>query len=226
MSNQPCQLPEIDVTKLAGKLITFEGVEGCGKSTQLALLHDYLLAKGCDVVTTKEPSAIAKKLLMEMDGLDATGQLLLLMADRQNHVATVIRPALDRGAIVLCDRYIDSTLAYQCFAGGASDQLLEMLRQQLYIPLPDITIWLDMPYQKGLDRAKARGSLDKIERMPEDYHALVQYGFEAMANQPRVLRVEADGEPMAIHWPILRGIERRSADVIGPALPSECSQRL
>ena len=211
MSNTPCQLPEIDVTKLVGKLITFEGVEGCGKSTQLALLHDYLLGKGCDVVATKEPSAVAKKLLMETDGLDATGQLLLLMADRRNHVVTVIRPALDRGAIVLCDRYIGSTFAYQCFAGGASDELLEILRQQLYIPLPDITIWLDMSYQKGLDRAKARGSLDKIERMPEDYHALVQYGFEAMANQSRVLRVEADGEPMAIHWQILRKIEGRSA---------------
>jgi dTMP kinase len=207
MRNTPCQLPGIDVTKLAGKLITFEGVEGCGKSTQLALLHDYLLAMGCDVVVTKEPSTIAKKLLMEMDdGLDATGQLLLMMADRQNHVVTVIRPALDRGAIVLCDRYIDSTFAYQCFAGGASDELLETLRQQLYIPLPDITIWLDMPYQEGLDRAKARGSLDKIERKAEEYHALVQKGFESVATDPRVIKIKATEAPLAIHGQILLAI--------------------
>jgi dTMP kinase len=203
------ELPEIDTAKLAGKLITFEGVEGSGKSTQLALLRDYLMTRGCEVVATKEPSAIAKSLLME-DGLDATGQLLIMMTDRRSHVINLINPALARGAVVLCDRYIDSTFAYQCCAGGAPIETLVSLREQLSIPLPDLTIWLDMPYQKGLERAKKRGKLDSIESKPSEYHANVQQGFEAISSQSRVLRIGVSKSAQVIHRRILLAIDNHS----------------
>ena len=156
---------------MAGAFITFEGTDGAGKSTQARRLAQRLRVRGHDVVLTREPggSPFAERIRTALLGeagkeLTPSEQALLFAAARADHVESVIAPALAAGSIVICDRFTDSTRAYQGSA-GAPDALLKSLETvAVGKTTPDLTVILDLPPEEGLKRAAARQSLDRFER--------------------------------------------------------------
>jgi len=156
---------------LRGKFLSIEGTEGVGKSTNLVFVRDWLQAKGIDVVVTREPGGtplaeeIRSLLLTKREEpVDETAELLLVFAARAQHIAQVIKPALERGAWVLSDRFTDATYAYQGGGRGLStntiSQLEILVQQELR---PDLTLILDIHVEQGLKRARERGELDRFE---------------------------------------------------------------
>lgn len=170
--------------------VTFEGIEGCGKSTQLRLLANHLRASGRDVVETREPGGTAagqalRRLLLGEDAvpLAPLAELLIYCADRAQHVGELIRPALAAGRIVLCDRFSDSTIAYQGYARGLDLDVVRGLDTRARDGLvPDVTILLDCPVVEGLRRARRRNDAgDRFERETAAFHDRVRDGFHALA---------------------------------------------
>jgi dTMP kinase len=180
-----------------GVLIAFEGGEGAGKSSQIALLADAVRATGRTVVLTHEPGATdlgrqIRRLLLDSDEPIAPGaEALLFAADRAQHVAAVIRPALDRGEVVITDRFVDSSLAYQG-AGRtlAVDDVKRLSRWATDDLVPDLTVLLDVPAEVGLGRVRRRqagpgtapgSGLDRLEREALDFHDRVRAGYRSLA---------------------------------------------
>ena len=171
-----------------GMLIALEGGEGVGKTTQARLLAIWLRDQGFDVIATREPGATKvgmrlRAMLLDTahTGLSARAETLMYAADRAEHVESVIVPALQRGAIVVTDRYVDSSLAYQ--GGGRSQLVEEVARLNRWATgglVPDLTILLDLPPTAGLGR-RAR-SADRLEAEPTDFHERVRAGFLTLAN--------------------------------------------
>jgi dTMP kinase len=164
--------------------VTFEGPEGAGKSTALASVADRLRSEGRTVVTTREPGAgllgeQIRAILLHGEDICAETELLLFLADRSNHVATLVRPALESGAVVLCDRYADSTLVYQGFARGLDEQFVRMGNEFATRRLhPDLTILFDLPVEIGLARLTNR---DRLDAQPLEFHHRVREGFLNLA---------------------------------------------
>ncbi len=177
-----------------GRFITFEGGEGAGKSTQLRLLAQDLAQTGREVITTREPGgsdgaeAIRSLLVTgDVDRWDGYSEALLHSAARRDHLRRTIWPALDRGAWVLCDRFADSTLAYQGYGHGLPmDWITDLTRLTLGEFAPDLTLILDMPAAEGLARAVKRGGgEDRYERMGGAFHQRLRDGFlEIAATDP------------------------------------------
>lgn len=181
--------------------ITFEGCEGSGKSTQVKIIHEWLLGLGCKVISTREPGGTylgqgIRQLLLDGAEVCSWSELFMFAADRAEHVKKVIKPALADGAIVLCDRFSDSTVAYQHYGRGLDRDLVEAINQIASQGLkPDLTILLDLPAEIGLIRAKARkGAFDRLESMDLEFHNRITEGFRAIAQaeQQRVKIVKAD----------------------------------
>lgn len=157
---------------MTGLFITLEGPEGAGKSTNREYLADRLRSQGVDVVLTREPGGtplaerIRELLLAPSDEtMNADTELLLVFAARAQHLAQVIRPALARGAVVLCDRFTDATYAYQGGGRGLSIERIALLESFVQGALrPDLTLVFDLPVEIGLARATARGRLDRFEQ--------------------------------------------------------------
>lgn len=174
---------------MSGLFITFEGGDGSGKSTQAALLADWLQTRGRDVVRTREPGGtplgeqLRELLLHRRGAVDPRAEALLYAADRAQHVATVVRPALDRGAVVLQDRYLDSSIAYQ--GAGRILDAEEIRDLSLWAAeglLPQLTILLDLDVDAG--RARIRGSrhgYDRLEAEARDFHERVRRGYLDLA---------------------------------------------
>jgi dTMP kinase len=182
--------------------ITFEGTEGSGKSTQARTLVDRLAAQGRDVLLTHEPGgtdvtlAIRRLLADPESRLDPRAELLLFLADRAQHVATVIRPALARGAVVVCDRYADSTMAYQGYGRGHDLARLVELNAWAADGLePDLTLWIDVDLEVGLRRARGGdgGPGDRFEAEPLSFHRAIHEGFAALAAASPGRIVHIDG---------------------------------
>jgi len=186
--------------------ITFEGIEGCGKTTQIRLLAERLRRGGLEVVVTREPGgcpiadAIRSILLDPANcALVPRAELLLYAAARAQHVAEVIRPALSRGALVLCDRFIDATMAYQGFGRGLDAACIDTLNTMATDGImPDLTILLDMPEDQGLHRARQRNTLtpeeDRFERESIAFHRRVRQAYLQLAReQKRFVVVDAEG---------------------------------
>ncbi len=177
-----------------GTFIVFEGGDGVGKSTQITRSADFLLKAGHEVVVTREPGGSAlgtkiRELLLgsEPGSVSDRTEALLFAADRADHVATVIRPALARGAIVLCDRYIDSSLAYQGVARGLGvDQIAKLSEWATDGLTPDLTIVLDLAPEVGLQRAaQVSGTPDRMEQESLNFHIQVRQAFlDAAAVDP------------------------------------------
>ncbi|MAU93080.1 MAG: dTMP kinase [Planctomycetes bacterium] len=184
---------------------TFEGIEGSGKSTQLALWADYFRQAGRSVVVTREPGgtplgvSIRRLLLNTATIHDHRSELLLFFADRLEHIRCVIQPALDRGDVVLCDRYVDSTWAYQKGGRGCDSAMLTALSQYVSV-MPDCTFLYDLPVSVGLARAQARAQLDQIEAQSVAFHERVRAAYLALAEQhARIHRIDVmDQMPDAI----------------------------
>jgi dTMP kinase len=186
-----------------GLLITVEGGEGVGKSTQAALLATRLRDAGLEVRETREPGStpagdrIRALLLDPAARLSPLAELLLYEASRAELMAAVIMPALDRGETIVCDRFVDSTTAYQGYGRGLSVAMVRSLNLVATSGrLPDATVVLAHDLDLGLERA-TRGGADRLEREPRDFHSRVVEGFrEIAATEPeRVITVDADGAP-------------------------------
>jgi dTMP kinase len=181
-----------------GVFITFEGPEGSGKTTQIALLAACLRAQGCRVLVTREPggtkwaAGIRRLLLDGGEGLSSMAELFLYEADRAQHVHETLEPALRSGTIVLCDRYSDSTLAYQGFGRGLDMKSIHTLNQIASGGLtPDLTILLDVPAERGLKLAMQKKKRhDRLERAGLGFHQKVRRGFLRLAKtEPRRFRL-------------------------------------
>lgn len=179
-------------------LVSFEGVEGCGKTTQLRLLQGWLVSRGERTLATREPGGtptginIRQVVVQSCDQpLTREAELFLYLADRAQHVHEVIKPALARGIMVLCDRFSDSTLAYQGFGRGFEIPLLKRLNALCTNDLgPDLTVLLDCPISVGLKRARERllsqrSDEDRFEKESLEFHERVREGFLWIAkNEP------------------------------------------
>ena len=199
-----------------GKFITFEGSEGSGKSTQARFLVAYLKSKSQKVVFLREPGGTAlnekiRKILLDKRNhqMCPVSEMLLYMAARAQVVKQVIRPYLEQGYIVVCDRFLDSTIAYQGWGLGINLQLIERLGALVTSGLkPDVTIFLDLPIKKGL---KACGkNLDRIEQRPIAYHKRVRRGYLNLAARypKRIKIVKPDKDKHKTQAEIRRIIER------------------
>ncbi|MBP1690489.1 MAG: dTMP kinase [Deltaproteobacteria bacterium] len=216
-----------DATRTRGCLITVEGIDGAGKSTQVERLAALLIAAGHRLVSTREPGATAlgrelRRMVLGRElTLSADAELFLFLADRAEHVASVIRPALRKGAIVLCDRFLDSTIAYQ---GYGRQRDLERIRRwdaESRDGLePDLTLLLDCPVELGAERR--RRETDRYQVLDRDFHQRVRQGFldRAAADPARIHRVDssrdlatvsAEVASVTLGWLAAHGFAKRSA---------------
>lgn len=170
----------------AGRFVVFEGGDGAGKSTQIALLSETLRDQGHEVVLTREPggtplgSSIRELLLHGQEPVDPRAEALLFAADRAQHVQTLVRPALERGAVVLQDRYLDSSVAYQGAGRDLGAAEVARLSQWATRELrPDLTVLLDVTPQEG--RRRRGDEHDRLEQEAEQFHARVREHFLALA---------------------------------------------
>ncbi|MCJ8167785.1 dTMP kinase [Atopomonas sediminilitoris] len=170
---------------MAGLFITLEGPEGAGKTTNRQVLADGLAGHGVEVVLSREPGGtplaeqVRELLLTPRDEpMAVDAELLLVFAGRAQHLATVIRPALQRGAVVLCDRFTDATYAYQGSGRGLDRARIAQLEQFVQGELrPDMTLLFDLPIEIGLQRAAARGRLDRFEQEAQAFFQRVRQGY-------------------------------------------------
>lgn len=197
-----------------GWLVVFEGVEGCGKTTQMKRSHDWLMegdwwvpssghTSPPTILATREPGGTElgqgiRQLLLDPtpdEPMQDRAELLLYAADRAQHVEGMLKPELAQGTLILCDRYTDSTLAYQGYGRGISLDLIDQLNQMSTAGLQsDLTLWLDVDAEIGLARTHRRGLADRMEQNALDFHQRVQHGFRVIAktNPHRVVQIDAN----------------------------------
>ncbi|MEO1521402.1 MAG: dTMP kinase [Cyanobacteria bacterium J06633_2] len=208
---------------MVGKLIVFEGGEGAGKTTQITALHTWLQTDSwvqtllekkriSDICVTREPGgselgqAIRHLLLDYVPASDHAAiapptELLLYAADRAQHVEQYLRHHLTQNALILCDRYTDSTVAYQGYGRELDLQLIHTLNQIATGGLqPDLTFWLDLDVEAGLSRTRKRGQADRMEKNDQAFHQRVRTGFQALAHEHphRIKRIDANRNVDAI----------------------------
>lgn len=211
--------------------ITLEGIEGAGKTTQLQFIAQWLTAAGYDCLTTREPGGTAiggqiRAVLLNPDNraLAPAAELLLYVADRVQHLATVIRPALAAGKVVVCDRYFDATLVYQGYARGLDRAVIRQLHQLACNGLtPDLTLLLDLTPETGLGRAWCRIDADtaharesRFEKEQLAFHQRVRAGYLELARQEpqRFVVIDADAEAQAVRSRIEDVLKRHFIDLV------------
>ncbi|MDA8100413.1 MAG: dTMP kinase [Nitrospiraceae bacterium] len=213
---------------MRGRFVTFEGIEGSGKSTQISLLQSYLAGKGIPVVLTREPGGTPigdqiRRILLDPanKALDPLAELLLYGASRAQHLREVIRPALASGTVVLCDRFSDATLAYQGFGRGLATGGIEELDRIVTAGLrPDLTVLIDIDARTGLGRARGRNAdqgLHAESRFEDEdiaFHTRVRDGYLLLAekDRDRYRIVNGDRTPEKIQADIRNLVDRLLAD--------------
>ena len=195
------------------KFITFEGIEGCGKSTQVKMLLEFLLKKKIPAMLTREPGGTLvaeeiRNLLIngEIDKLDSTTEVLLNFAARRDHVRKLIKPAIDAKKIVISDRFFDSAVAYQGFAGGVDLAVIEKIKSAAISNFePDITFLIDLDVKAAMKRILKRDSNNRYEKMSLEFHESVRAGFLEIAkvNKKRFKIIDGSDSPLKIHKKIL-----------------------
>ena len=195
---------------MPGTFITFEGIDGSGKSTQLRLLGNFLRANGCDALLTREPGGttlglrLRAALLDAMEEVDPLTELLVFAADRAQHVRRLVRPALEAGRLVISDRYADATVAYQGAGRGFPPELISQIVQLATEGLkPDLTLLFDLPIEESTSRtarrstgkASARVSRDRLDIEHVDFHARVRDAYLqiALTEPERVKLIDTSG---------------------------------
>ena len=210
-----------------GRFITIEGGEGAGKSTQVDLLVAALTRAGIAAQRTREPGGsegaeVIRRLLLEGadERWDAISETLLFYAARREHVTRLIAPALDRGTWVVCDRFADSTIAYQGYGRGLPlGELQALHRFALGDFAPDLTLILDVPVAEGLARAARRsGNADRFERLDAAFHERLRQGFQqiAAADPQRCVVIDASGAVENVHREVLSTVATRLGVVLSP----------
>ena len=213
---------------MPGTFITFEGIDGSGKSTQLRLLNNFLRTRGCNVLLTREPGGtklglrLREALLDAMEEVDPLTELLVFAADRAQHVRRVLIPALEKGEVVISDRYADATVAYQGAGRGFSPELISQIVQLATGGLkPDLTLLFDLPIGDATTRttrrstgknAAAKGARDRLDIEDAEFHARVRDAYLriAAAEPERVKVIDTSGPVERTH--------QRVAEVIGSFL--------
>lgn len=176
---------------MRGKFITFEGIEGCGKTTQIKLLDEYLRKKGFETVLSREPGGTKigdkiRAILLDPEHKEMTplAELFLYEASRAQHVNELINPAVESGKVILCDRFADSSAAYQSAARLLPKDLVDELNNIAIAGIkPDLTVILDINPEEGLKRAHVRGKPDRFEQEKMDFHERVRNGYLALAKK-------------------------------------------
>ncbi len=206
---------------MTGKLIIFEGVEGCGKTSQMQLCAQWLESLGIPVLMTREPGGtelglhLRRILLNNPENLliSEVTELLLYAADRSQHVAQELKPHLAAGKYILCDRYTHSTTAYQGYGRGLNINLINQLNHIATDGLvSDLTIWLDVDVEVGLARKQAAtGGLDRIEQETIAFHRRVQQGYADLAAlyPSEIVRVDGSLSPEAVQQVIQKILRQR-----------------
>lgn len=202
---------------MKGIFITIEGGDGSGKSTQIDLLMSYFDEHGFKVLLTREPGGtpISEKIRevildsnnVEMDNMT---EVLLYAAARAQHVAEFIKPSIEQGKVVICDRFVDSSVVYQGYARGVGIDAVEDINSYATLGLiPDLTILLDLPPDLGLFRKKNQQALDRLELESDAFHLKVNEGYRLLAkrHQNRILTVDATKSIEDIHQIILEAIK-------------------
>lgn len=173
---------------MKGLFITFEGMDGCGKTTQLNLLASYLKEKGHEIVITREPGSVGlgeriREILLNYDGeVSSNAEAFLFLADRAQHIDTIVKPALEAGKIVLCDRHTDSTIAYQGYGRGVDIEQIKMLNRLATSGLvPDLTFVFDIDVETSALRVGK--NKDRMESAGVEFHSKVRDGYLSLAKE-------------------------------------------
>ncbi|MGH9457165.1 MAG: dTMP kinase [Thermoanaerobaculia bacterium] len=209
-----------------GLFLAVEGIEGSGKTTQVARLEQLVRATGRNVVVTKEPGGTQlgnriRAILLDPqeEGMDPVAELFLYLASRRQHVVELIRPSLERGAVVICDRFTDATLAYQGFGRMLELDRLRQVNDWATDGIrPDLTVILDIPESTGLERARARNAAEDLHRESrlegEDlrFHRRVREGYLALAESDpdRYVVVDASGDLDAVFQRLVAAVNERA----------------
>lgn len=204
-------------------MITFEGIEGCGKSVQARLLSKELTSRSIPHVLTREPGGTKfgqslRKILLSNDKIerDPIAELLLYLADRCQHLNQIVVPALERGKWVISDRYHDATLAYQGYARKLSLKQIDSLSKNLSIRTPDVTIFIDIEVELGLKRARLRNTdqgedyLGRFEAEKISFHQAVREGYQALMERDpaRFVRVNGSGTKLEVFSQIVDSLQK------------------
>nr|WP_227677435.1 dTMP kinase [Psychrobacter ciconiae] len=202
------------------RFISFEGTEGVGKTTAIKALATKFDELGIDYIQTREPggSPFAEKLrallLDPATQINDDTELLLMFAARSDHLQSVILPALSQNKWVICDRFVDSTTAYQGFGRGFGDERylakINQLTESFVPKLPDLTLWLDLPVDLGMSRAGKRSAADRFEQQQLEFFSRVYDGFAYLANrEARFCRIDAQGNADEVALKIWQAVQSR-----------------
>jgi len=204
---------------MKGIFITFEGIEGAGKSTQAKKLYEYFIKNKKKAILTREPGGtntgkkIREILLTPIDEkFPAIAELMLYEADRNLHIHNIIKPNIQKGTNVICDRFTDSTLAYQGYARGLDINLIKKLNEIATENIkPDITFLIDIPVEEGLKRIKKERTIDRIEQESIEFHRRLREGFIKIAgkNKDRIHIIDGLKNPDEIFLNILNTLKKK-----------------
>ena len=203
-----------------GKFITYEGCDGCGKSTQLKLMSEYLTQKGIAHVFTREPgggkiSEAIREILLNGKNAEMTDECeaLLYAAARAQHLKDKVEPALAQGKLVICDRYVDSSIAYQAYARGLGLDFVKKINAfAIENYLPDATVFIDLTPEAAFARKKGADENDRLEQAGMAFHKRVYAGYDAIAKaeKDRVLRIDGNATPQEIFQNVLKKLQERN----------------
>ena len=202
---------------MKGLFISIEGTDGAEKSTQIDLLKKYITEKGRDVIVTREPggtpiSEKIREIILDNNNSEMSyiTEALLYAASRAQHVNEKIKPALMEGKIIICDRFVDSSIAYQCAARGISREIIEDINKYAIDGImPDITLYFDITPQEGIKRKKNMHTLDRIEQEKQDFHNKVYEGYQMLLKlyPERIKRIDASKDIYDVHNQVLKYID-------------------
>jgi dTMP kinase len=194
---------------MRGKFITVEGTDGAGKSTQIELLVKYLQNRGFEVVVTREPGGTSisekiREIILDVENSEMSDitEALLYAASRAQHISQKIKPAVEAGKVVICDRFVDSSIAYQGYARGLDMSLIEDVNGYAVDGMaPDATLFFDIKPEIGIARKKNVQSLDRIEKETLDFHYKVYNGYKELLQKypQRIKRIDAQKDVEEVH---------------------------
>ncbi len=205
---------------MKGKFITFEGCDGCGKSTQLKMLSAYLTEKGIAHVFTREPgggkiSEAIREILLSGKNMEMTDECeaLLYAAARVQHLHDRVQPALAEGKLVICDRYVDSSLAYQAYARNLGEEFVRQINAYaLEHYLPDATVFIDLTPEDAFKRKHGADENDRLEQAGMAFHRRVYEGFDTLAKQnpERFIRIDGKQSPQNIFDAVVKALQEKN----------------
>ena len=203
-----------------GKFVTFEGCDGCGKSTQLKLLNEYLTAQNIPHIFTREPgggkiSEAIREILLNGKNAEMTDECeaLLYAAARAQHLRDRVEPALAEGKLVICDRYVDSSLAYQAYARGLGKEFVEKINAVALEKFsPDVTVFIDLTPEAAFQRKHGADENDRLEQAGMAFHERVYAGYKALAQEhsARIVCVDGNKTPEEIFADVLQILKAKN----------------